>query len=55
MARNDPTEVFFGSVAAELTTKLLVHPLDTLKTRLQYLVLPERAAASHRAHAHVKP
>ena len=41
-------EVFTGSVAAELATKSLLHPLDTLKTRLQYLVLPRRANTAQR-------
>ena len=36
-------EVLCGSVAAELTTKATLHPLDTLKTRLQYLVMRPRA------------
>lgn len=48
LSKADTTEVFFGSVAAELTTKTIVHPLDTLKTRLQYLVLPPRARTSQK-------
>ena len=39
-------EVLVGSVAAELTAKVLLHPLDTLKTRLQYLVLPKRSVST---------
>ena len=39
------TEILFGSVTAELTVKALLHPLDTLKTRLQYLVLPKRSTS----------
>lgn len=42
-ARPPVAEVFFGSVTAEVTSKALLHPLDTLKTRLQFLVLPPRA------------
>lgn len=41
-------EVLLSSVSAELATKGLLYPLDTLKTRLQYLVLPKRAASSAR-------
>lgn len=43
---SDPFEIFAGSVAAELVTKASTHPLDTLKTRLQYLVLPKSDRAS---------
>jgi len=39
-------DIFVGSLAAEFATKALVHPFDTLKTRLQYLVLPKRTAGS---------
>ncbi|EOD27589.1 hypothetical protein EMIHUDRAFT_457130 [Emiliania huxleyi CCMP1516] len=38
-------DVFAGSIAAELTTKALLHPLDTIKTRLQYTVVPKRQRA----------
>ena len=38
-------DVFAGSIAAELTTKALLHPLDTIKTRLQYTVIPKRQRA----------
>ena len=41
-------DVFVGSLAAEVATKMLVHPLDTLKTRLQYLVVPRRATVTRR-------
>ena len=47
-ARPPVAEVFFGSVVAELTTKTVLHPFDTLKTRLQYLVVPKRSAAVER-------
>lgn len=40
--------VLFGSVMAELTTKATLHPFDTLKTRMQYLVLPKRSTAIDR-------
>ena len=39
-------DVIVGSIAAELASKVAVHPLDTLKTRLQYLVLPKGDAMS---------
>lgn len=39
-------EVFAGSVAAELASKVSIHPLDTLKTRLQYLVLPRSSSTN---------
>ena len=39
-------DVVVGSIAAELASKVAVHPLDTLKTRLQYLVLPRSSSAS---------
>jgi len=32
-------QVFFASVIAELVTKASLHPLDTIKARLQYLVI----------------
>jgi hypothetical protein len=41
-----PADVFVGSVAAELATKFSIHPLDTLKTRLQYLVLPRTVSTN---------
>ena len=35
------SDVFISGVAAEWATKLILHPFDTLKTRLQYLVIPK--------------
>ena len=41
-------DVIVGSIAAELASKIAVHPLDTLKTRLQYLVLPRTTSSAKR-------
>jgi len=46
MAKPDPAEIIVGSIAAELATKASLHPLDTLKTRLQYMVLPKSRVTS---------
>ena len=48
-------EIVFGSVAADLTTKAILYPLDTLKTKLLRQASPDERAADRRlslGHAH---